>query len=263
MITFQSTRPAWGATLTEAAAQTAQKISIHAPRVGRDMIAMMLPSLPDQFQSTRPAWGATCPMQAGRGSDGISIHAPRVGRDSVLSHQREQLRISIHAPRVGRDTVSITTRQAIRTFQSTRPAWGATQSPAPDREHRMRFQSTRPAWGATMVGGVVPRNRTISIHAPRVGRDVRQRRGFRARNNFNPRAPRGARLGSVSALRSGLQFQSTRPAWGATVLLWMVGGVVANFNPRAPRGARRRVADVPAVSIVEFQSTRPAWGATR
>ena len=56
------------------------------------------------------------------------------------------------------------------------------------------FQSTRPARGAT-------RNRRIKRE---IGRD------------FNPRAPRGARL-MVGASAPGLpRFQSTRPARGAT-----------------------------------------------
>ena len=57
------------------------RISIHAPRAGRDL--SKLAALLDEwtFQSTRPVRGAT-PVQHFR-DDGtrISIHAPRAGRD--------------------------------------------------------------------------------------------------------------------------------------------------------------------------------------
>jgi len=80
-------------------------VSIHAPRVGRDLIAAA-EKLLSLFQFTRPAWGATAGASVARDRGGVSIHAPRVGRD---------------------------TRDALRPlaqglFQFTRPAWGATRS---------------------------------------------------------------------------------------------------------------------------------------
>ena len=56
--TFQSTLPARGATIGDGEIQTANIISIHAPRTGSDQ----------QFQ------------HIGK-DDGISIHAPRTGSD--------------------------------------------------------------------------------------------------------------------------------------------------------------------------------------
>ena len=38
------------------------------------------------------------------------------------------------------------------------------------------FQSTRPVWGATYTYLTYARGRSISIHAPRVGRDMYQHR---------------------------------------------------------------------------------------
>ena len=83
------------------------KISIHAPRMGRDdarsapVLRLLL------FQSTRPVWGATASFDQYSQLLIISIHAPRMGRDCTSE---------------GRDTVS-------RSFQSTRPVWGATLAP--------------------------------------------------------------------------------------------------------------------------------------
>ncbi len=56
----------------------------------------------------------------------------------------------------------------------------------------------------------------VSIHAPRVGRDLRRGCHRSGDTGFNPRAPRGARPQQVLA---------------RLILLC--------FNPRAPRGARR------------------------
>ena len=132
-------------------------------------------------------------------------------------------------------------------FQSTLPAWGATDYIlCPFGTHR--FQSTLPAWGATRC------------------------------------AARGLQL---------LQFQSTLPAWGATTAsrcgcdtdaISIHAPRVGSVNPRSPRGERRvrdcTVCDLCVISIhaprvgsdgrcaarglqlLQFQSTLPAWGAT-
>ena len=102
---------------------------------------------------------------------------------------------------------------------------------------------------------------TISIHAPRVGSDVK----------------RANTAGQLSA------FQSTLPAWGATIIAVTKLIATINFNPRSPRGERPRTSGLhhqPQISIhaprvgsdlpwmlcesaaMRFQSTLPAWGAT-
>ena len=57
--------------------------------------------------------------------------------------------------------------------------------------------------------------------------------------DFNPRSPRGERRFACSSKLSMPSFQSTLPAWGATMLLHLY-----------------------ATIQVQFQSTLPAWGAT-
>ena len=81
-------------------------ISIHAPRMGRDLRDLASSALSAAFQSTRPAWGATPGTKTSVARSKISIHAPRMGRDTNAS------------------TVTVAAGQ----FQSTRPAWGATHS---------------------------------------------------------------------------------------------------------------------------------------
>ena len=100
------------------------------------------------------------------------------------------------------------------------------------------FQSTRPVWGATTAMNCVKDVHIISIHAPRVGRDVFASEQKRLQGNFNPRAPCGARQ------RFSLLVSS-----------------FSNFNPRAPCGARP-ISEGGGAAATRFQSTRPVWGAT-
>ena len=149
-VLFQSTRPVWGATIY---------IDTHNNKVSL-------------FQSTRPVWGAT----------------------TALSGRLPLPRISIHAPRVGRDCGPHSSRFAANTFQSTRPVWGATR-PMASLTASLRYFNPRAPCGARRVdscdGGYQPL--TISIHAPRVGRDIFFCTVFSALEYFNPRAPCGAR----------------------------------------------------------------------
>ena len=126
----------------------------------------------------------------------------------------------------------------------------------------MLFQSTCPARGTTEQQKVIrPRSPCISIHVPREGHDAFTAISALPRHNFNPRAPRGARLLkhaaqlhnnqiSIHVPREGhdrpqmlptaqrLLFQSTCPARGTTPSLISAVAANGNFNPRAPRGAR-------------------------
>ena len=123
-------------------------------------------------------------------------------------------------------------------FQSTRPVWGATQHRTRTHPGHRKFQSTRPVWGAT---------RHAEPH-------------LLPCQNFNPRAPCGARPLTMAIVIVCAGFQSTRPVWGATVLVFSPAGdgkisihaprvgrdgsnnnLIGNFrdfNPRAPCGAR-------------------------
>ena len=145
------------------------------------------------------------------------------------------------------------------------------------------FQSTRPVRGATSAPTIFPVSRTISIHAPRAGRDSRQSSGLElhAISIHAPRAGRDVEIGflcwcwiiSIHAPRAGRDlpcrlklhavklFQSTRPVRGATWPTWASWWSAWNFNPRAPCGARRPEGLVRRKEL-EFQSTRPVRGAT-
>ena len=56
---------------------------------------------------------------------------------------------------------------------------------------------------------------------------------------FNPRTPRGVRRKGHILPGGHLLFQSTHPARGATMSISSSLGIRRNFNPRTPRGVRR------------------------
>ena len=124
---FQSTRPVWGATIFMHSLEPSQsKISIHAPRVGRDPAMspaapilqhfnprapcgarhgmILFSALSSKFQSTRPVWGATtiscAPCKLSRD---FNPRAPCGARPAISMTADITTLISIHAPRVGRD----------------------------------------------------------------------------------------------------------------------------------------------------------------
>ena len=125
------------------------------------------------------------------------------------------------------------------------------------------FQSTLPGWGATDKEAGTRLARQISIHAPRMGSDLRWRRRCVPRSHFNPRSPDGERLErkgrqlhattiSIHAPRMGsdqetipigleTQFQSTLPGWGATGCSRCHHRRTVYFNPRSPDGERRSI----------------------
>ena len=190
---FQSTLPAWGATLEFLLCIFLVNISIHAPRVGSD----------SDVEHCNQHFA-------------ISIHAPRVGSDARLPvSAKSATRFQSTLPAWGA-TVKLGTQQDdVVRFQSTLPAWGATRAlqsstcppnfnPRSPRGERLKsilrplasilFQSTLPAWGATLTGLPLLAPSIISIHAPRVGSDVDWLAIAGTLDYFNPRSPRGERL---------------------------------------------------------------------
>ena len=191
------------------------------------------------FQSTHPARGATAGGPEVRRSKHISIHAPREGCDQgvgvVLTKTAEFQ--STHPARGA--TTRTSTAQANVRFQSTHPARGAT---AHKRDHarRILYFNPRTPRGVrlTLPTARAPQN-TISIHAPREGCDqdihpllrdmyisihapregcdgIGVPAGHDPLLHFNPRTPRGVRLGPQMILTRPPVFQSTHPARGAT-----------------------------------------------
>ena len=211
---FQSARPAWGATPHVGYIVWDVGVSIRAPRVGRDGLIVPpkltggvsiraprvgrdsqkfdwqkqpngfnpraprgarpssnhQPTPPNMFQSARPAWGATCDVSLLLEVEVVSIRAPRVGRDAMGYYQpRGRAGFNPRAPRGARPPLPA----QLMSWQG--------------------FQSARPAWGATRHLRRINAETSVSIRAPRVGRDIFIHAISPSTDGFNPRAPRGAR----------------------------------------------------------------------
>ena len=103
-VAFQSTRPARGATKARTGLPSTERVSIHAPRTGRDRHMPHLPNIPGEFQSTRPARGATYqPPISDRHEPCFNPRAPHGARLRSDSRDANLRSVSIHAPRTGRD----------------------------------------------------------------------------------------------------------------------------------------------------------------
>ena len=124
---FQSTRPVWGATASHLTRRSSRRISIHAPRVGRDYPPEGAASAEKNFNPRAPCGARRRDRPDDDRRRMISIHAPRVGRDRLAWYKADftlkdfnprapcgarpeakdtlvaAINISIHAPRVGRD----------------------------------------------------------------------------------------------------------------------------------------------------------------
>ena len=148
LVTFQSTRPR-----------------------GARRVKNFCPPLIDEFQSTRPVWGATHHSSP-------STHSRLDFNPRAPCGARPDLDFATLKPKLFQSTrpvwgatVEVRIFVAIPEFQSTRPVWGATLCHKLSPPWR-QFQSTRPVWGATPFIEIANRQLKISIHTPRVGRDV-------------------------------------------------------------------------------------------
>ena len=146
-------------------------------------------------------------------------------------------------------------------FQPTLPARGAT-SYVRIGDSSMIFQPTLPARGATevtltskwkcIISTHAPRTGSdalpwvirsspspISTHAPRTGSDTM--RGFgQGVLEISTHAPRtGSDESAFKLAASGVTFQPTLPARGATTGTPSSPAMCAHFNPRSPHGERR------------------------
>ena len=212
---FQSTRPVRGATVRSVGQRLQPRISIHAPRAGRDQgdtvsLKMSLyfnPRAPcgarhatsraapsfSLFQSTRPVRGATMLEAISEPVVLFQSTRPVRGATPAPLFPAPNEKISIHAPRAGRDSPTRLTTRPIRYFNPRAPCGARPSFWSMLFETRI-FQSTRPVRGATR--------------------------------------------GRASTPTSASTFQSTRPVRGATRRSLLQGGYYTHFNPRAPCGAR-------------------------
>ena len=170
----------------------------------------------DEFQSTRPARGATISRSLSAALDRrISIHAPREGRDScVITPFTIKSNFNPRAPRGARPMLGKGLNKIIIDFNPRAPR-GARQNSSHSKPNTSTFQSTRPARGATVYLLNNLGSYLISIHAPREGRD-KLRKVSVHHLVISIHAPREGRDESSHPTICPRGFQSTRPARGAT-----------------------------------------------
>ena len=146
------------------------------------------------------------------------------------------------------------------------------------------FQSTLPAWGATQSRWIPsPASSNFNPRSPRGERLYQCIPKGTPRRDFNPRSPRGERQRAFEEQQKAMRISIHAPRVGSDLSLYPSILSMANFNPRSPRGERphlrfhtmdfeyfnprsprgeRLSRSIPATSQSSFQSTLPAWGAT-
>ena len=85
-------------------------ISIHSPRMGRDLAVGKIAAEEIQFQSTLPAWGETCRSSPDFSSAAFQSTLPAWGETCFAPVGLHGLLISIHSPRMGRDPLVLVGR---------------------------------------------------------------------------------------------------------------------------------------------------------
>ena len=137
--------------------QDREKISIHPPRAGRDLISLSLSLRAEIFQSTLPVRGGTRQWlhQLFQLASNFNPPSP-CGEGRHTGHELGICTIiSIHPPRAGRATLPV--RGGTAVWSTALPPW--------------TFQSTLPVRGGTNPALDKADSYKISIHPPRAGRD--------------------------------------------------------------------------------------------
>ena len=145
---FQSTLPAWGATLLLVQNVAKARISIHAPRVGSDPRFPRVGHPPRDFNPRSPRGERLPPCFYKFLKRNFNPRSPRGERLFSVFFATEELYISIHAPRVGSDT-NIANANNFTIYFNPRSPRGERPSKTFSSISAFVFQSTLPAWGAT------------------------------------------------------------------------------------------------------------------
>ena len=172
-------------------------------RVGRDKYTQQPRPRQFRFQSTRPVWGAT--RLAARLSDWLVDFNPRAPcgarPQSCPSGHRKKRNFNPRAPCGARPWKTMQTQSAWN-FNPRAPC-GARRAGWNGLLGLIEISIHAPRVGRDVVS-VLNRafGQVISIHAPRVGRDSASLDCLYTELHFNPRAPCGARL--AGGLRDGV-----------------------------------------------------------
>ncbi len=118
------------------------------------------------------------------------------------------------------------------------------------------FQSTGPVGGPTVLVLGVLAHRSISIHGPRGGPDLRRGRGLEPGRIFQSTGPVGGPT-AKNRVAERLGFISIHGPRGGPDLFYSCPlGLSPNFNPRAPWGARPEARDLYAEEDISIHGPR-------
>ena len=215
-----------------------ESVSIHAPRAEGDLVAIQ--ARPEELEVSIHAPRAEGDPLAGismASSTGFNPRPPRGGRlaaspmrplcelfqstpparraTQVAERLFKPYRVSIHAPRAEGDPPPRFGPLAFRGF-NPRPPRGGRRQGQPREGLENQFQSTPPARRATRIVKDDNATARVSIHAPRAEGDSPPPAAACRSSSFNPRPPRGGRLGAKTLPTIMFWFQSTPPARRAT-----------------------------------------------
>ena len=166
--------------------------------------------------------------------------APCGARPQIPFNFIRSTRISTHAPLAGRDVLVVSIGIKVFKFQPTRPLRGATES----------------------VPALATSDFLISTHAPLAGRDRGKGCTLLDSENFNPRAPCGARLQLKPQLFDFLDFNPRAPC-GARRFSNDGFTIKICISTHAPLAGRDLTSSlVTGFPVLLFQPTRPLRGAT-
>ena len=194
---------------------TFSSISIHVPLAGHDSLPIIRINLIFLFQSTCPLRGTTTFPSASNGWISFQSTCPLRGTTISISPISIERCISIHVPLAGHDPWCPCFWSA-RDYFNPRAPCGARRMEGVRMSRSLKFQSTCPLRGTT----IRPRTpkaceNQFQSTCPLRGTTIDHAKRTVVFDNFNPRAPCGARP-------PGPTTHTPR----------------AHFNPRAPCGAR-------------------------
>ena len=214
------------------------------------------------FQSTRPVRGATATAsQTISASWSFNPRAPCGARLRANSKNRcLGCRFNPRAPCGARLSAKGISRRRLA-FQSTRPVRGATDASQIDRL-TVSVSIHAPRAGRDLLAENLSRDALgVSIHAPRAGRDESRIDEATGGSGFNPRAPCGARLRFRWQRSCGACFNPRAPC-GARRSHFRYLLKCVHVSIHAPRAGRDIVLFPFFRATMKFQSTRPVRGAT-
>ena len=252
------------------------------PPRGERRIAFSRIFCPRLFQSTSPSRGTTEFLFGECAFNVISIHVPLAGNDDFQTRinagsfhfnprpprgerqggkERAKKRQDFNPrPPRGERQDDFSDLKVKVEFQSTSPSRGTTQfgvNPGPIFE----FQSTSPSRGTTAVSSLYFVCRSISIHVPLAGNDLRDGHFHSAQPYFNPRPPRGERQLHSERFGRRVKFQSTSPSRGTT-LEHSDLPVLSGFQSTSPSRGTTTASLTISKPHTKFQSTSPSRGTT-